>query len=176
MALGKDRTRIRFNSGNNFQIKFGSPTASWKNLGELVSGNLEDNTDTSTIVFSDGDSFEVKTLRKVKLSVTLAQTSKEEIELIDVLRDGFFEAYYDNGLVGGKYQEFYFKQINVIPKIKLEMKGNAHQVLEFEMNVIKQPTIVEVIPDTGLPEDAHASGTTPVAGKNNYYVILETPS
>lgn len=173
MALGKNKARIRLNSGNNFQIKFGSPSA-WKNLGEIISGKLEDITDSTTITFADGSTYDVDTTRKVKLSIVLAQTSKEELELVDVLRDGTFPAYYYNGIVDNKHQEFFFPEVNIVSKLDLDMKGATHQTITLELSVSKQADLAECTPDTDLPADAYASGNTPVEGKNNYYVILET--
>lgn len=170
MALGKNKTRIRLNSGNNFQIKFGG---SWQNLGEIISGKLEDITDSQTITFADGSTYDVDTTRKVKLTCVLAQSSKEELELIDVLKSNY-PAYYYNGVVGAKHQEFYFPEVNVLGKLDLEMKGASHQVVTLELSVPAQAELAEVTPDSDLPADAYASGNSPVEGKNNYYVILET--
>ncbi len=170
MALGKNTSRIRLFGGNDFQLKISS---TWTNIGHLLKGQVMDETDSQEVVFSDGNSIELDGKRKVKLVMTLAQTSKEEMELVDDLRGGAFEGYYYNGIVDGKHQEFYFKSLNVIPKMNIEVPGSPMQlVLEFSVN--PQSGNVSVTPDTDLPSNAQATGSSPVSGKNPYYVILET--
>ena len=170
MALGKNTNRIRLFGGNDFQLKVSS---SWTNVGHLLKGQIMDETDSQEVVFSDGNSIEIDGKRKVKLVMTLAQTSKEEMELLDDLRGSIYEGYYYNGIIDGKHQEFYFKALNVIPKMNLEIPGSPMQVV-FEFSVNPQSSDVSVTPDTDLPSSAQASGVSPVAGKNPYYVILET--
>lgn len=173
MALGKNKSRIRLNSGNDFQVKFGAPPA-WTNLGEIISGKLEDVTDSQTVTFADGSTYDVDTIRKVKLTIVLAQTSKEELELVDTLRTGSFPAYYYNGKADGKHQEFFFEEVNIVSKLDLDMKGSSHQTITLELSVSQQASLASVIPDTELPANAFATGVGAVSGANNYYVILET--
>lgn len=170
MALGKNTKRVRLFGGNDFQIKIGS---TWTNIGHLLKGQITDETDSQEVVFSDGNSIELDGKRKVKLVMTLSQTSKEEMELVDDLRGNNYEGYYYNGIVDGKHQEFYFESLNVIPKMNIEVPGSPMQiVLEFSVN--PQASNASVTPDTDMPTSAHASGESPVSGKNPYYVILET--
>ena len=170
MALGKNTSRIRLFGGNDFQLKISS---TWTNIGHLLKGQVMDETDSQEVVFSDGNSIELDGKRKVKLVMTLAQTSKEEMELVDDLRGGSYEGYYYNGIVDGKHQEFYFESLNVIPKMNIEVPGSPMQlVLEFSVN--PQSSNVSVTPDTDLPSNAQATGSSPVSGKNQFYAILET--
>jgi hypothetical protein len=171
MALGKNIKRVRLNGGNNFQIKIGS---TWTNLGHILKGQIEDQTDSQEVTFADGSTVDLDGKRKIKLTCTLAQTSKEEIELVDDLRSSTYEGYFYNGVVDGDHQEFYFRELDIVPKMNLEVPGSPVQIV-LEMTAAPQSTLVSVIPDTGLPNDAFASGSTPVSGKNIYYVILETP-
>lgn len=171
MALGKNIKRVRLNGGNNFQIKTGG---SWVNLGHILKGQIEDQTDSQEVTFADGSTVDLDGKRKVKLTCTLAQTSKEEIELVDDLRNSTYEGYFYNGIIDGKHQEFYFKELDIIPKMNLEVPGSPMQLV-LEMSSAPQDANVSVIPDTGLPGDAYATGGGAVTGKNRYYLILETP-
>jgi len=170
MALGKNTSRIRLFGGNDFQLKIAD---TWTNIGHLLKGQVTDETDSQEVVFSDGNSIELDGKRKVKLVMTLAQTSKEEMELVDDLRGNSYEGYYYNGIADGKHQEFYFESLNVIPKMNIEVPGSPMQlVLEFSVN--PQVVNASVIPDTEMPSSCYAAGESPVSGKNPYYVILET--
>lgn len=171
--LGQNKKRIRLNSGNKFQIKYGS-TPTWQNLGSLESGVLSDITDSVDINQCDGDDFELAGRRKVALDLVLNQTSKEEMELVDVLRDITFPGSYYNGIVDGKHQEIFFEELKLISNMKLDMKGNTQQKIALRFIGIPQATTAAVTPDSEMPDDAFASGAVPVSGKNKYYVILET--
>jgi hypothetical protein len=171
MALGKNIRRVRLNGGNNFQIKINS---AWTNLGHILKGQIEDQTDSQEVTFADGSTVDLDGKRKVKLTCTLAQTSKDEIELVDDLRSSTYEGYFYNGIVDGKHQEFYFKELDIVPKMNLEVPGSPVQIV-LEMSAAPQISVVSVIPDTELPGDAFSSGSASVVGKNVYYVLLETP-
>src|SRR6187402_2859065 len=106
LTLGKNTKRIRMFGGNNLQIKH--PTYGWRNLGHVITGTIEDKTDSQEVTFADGNTLDLDGKRKVKVSVTLAQSSKEELELIDDLRGGVYPVYYFNGVVDSKPQAFYF--------------------------------------------------------------------
>jgi hypothetical protein len=166
----KNTKRIRLFGGNELYIKM---AAGWKSLGHLISGTLEDKTDSQEITFADGSSIDIDGKRRVKLSVTLAQTSKYELELIDILRDGLYPVYYSNGIVDGKKQLFYFPRINIVPSMTIKSPDNPQNIV-LEMSV--QPMDVNV-PNTIMedtpPIDYAALFEENGASKNKYYLILE---
>ncbi len=169
MALGKNIKRVRLNGGNNAQLKISS---TWTVIGHLLKGVIEDITDSTEVTFADGDTTELPGKRKVKITLTIGQTSKEELELIDSLADSTFEFFYYNGIVESKHQAFYFKEIKIIPKLNLESPGAPMQIV-LEATAVKQAALVAVTPSTGFPSGAGFTGATPITGKNNYYVIVE---
>jgi len=175
MALGKNSKKIRMFGGNNLQVKF---PGGWQNLGHMITGTIEDKTDSQEVTFADGTTLDLDGKRKVKMSVTLAQTSKEELELIDSLRGGIFPVYYYNGIVDGKPQAFYFKEVNVIPNMTLKNPDNPMNIV-LEMSVLPQPGNYWInagnIQD--LPQGCEVWTTTNpyYESKNNFYIIIEGP-
>lgn len=172
MAITKNTQQEKINSGNNFQVKLSS---SWLTLGNIISGSLEKMADSLEITHADGYSHEKPAKRKCKLTVVLAQVSKEILDQLDDILNVNLEGYYYNGLDEySKHMEIYFKEIKAIEKIKLDMEGGKHQTIAIEFSVVAQASDVSVTPDTGLPGDAYASGASPVVGKNPFYIVLET--
>jgi len=176
MSLGKNPKRIRMFGGNNLQIKL--PADGWRNLGHVITGTIEDKTDSQEITFADGNTLDLDGKRKVKISVTLAQTSKEELELIDTLRGGTYPAYYYNGVVDGKPQAFHFKEVNVIPSMTLKNPDNPMNIV-LEMSVLPQDGTYWVnagnVIDVPSPCEVWTTTNPFYASKNNYYVIIEGP-
>lgn len=174
MALGKNTKRIRLFGGNNLQIKM--PSGQWNNLGHVITGTIEDKTDSQEITFADGNSIDLDGKRKVKVTVTLAQSSKEELELIDTLRGGVFPVYYYNGIVDSQPQAFYFRDVNIIPNISLKSPDNPMNIV-LEMSVL--PYISNFSIDTrttgAIPSGSEVSSYTQgyYDSKNNFYVIIE---
>ncbi|MCC6867083.1 MAG: hypothetical protein IT280_13085 [Ignavibacteria bacterium] len=172
MAITKNTEQEKINSGNNFQIKVGS---SWLTLGNIVSGSLEKMADSIEITHADGNSHKKASKRSCTLSVVLSQVAKEIMDQIDDILNTSVEGYFYNGRDElGADQEFYLPEMKPIEKLKLDMEGGKHQVLNLEFSVVAQSANVSVTPDTGLPADAYASGASPVTGKNPFYIILET--
>jgi hypothetical protein len=174
LTLGKNTKRIRMFGGNNLQIKL--PTYGWRNLGHVITGTIEDKTDSQEVTFADGNTLDLDGKRKVKISVTLAQSSKEELELIDMLRGGVYPVYYFNGTVDSKAQAFYFPEVNVIPNMTLKSPDNPMNIV-LEMSVLPQAskvslntTVAQAIP-TGSEVSGYAQGL--YEGQNNFYVIIE---
>jgi len=171
--MEKNTKRIRLFGGNNLQIKLAS---GWTSLGHMLTGTVEDKTESQEITFADGNSIDIDGKRKVKISVTLAQSSKEELELVDTLRNGTYPVFYYNGMVDSKPQAFYFKEVNIIPTMTLKSPDNPmNLVLEF--SVLPQISVVTVdtsfagnIP-AGTEVSTYTTGT--YTGKNNFYLIIE---
>lgn len=172
MAITKNTEQEKINSGNNFQILFGG---SWIILGNIASGSLEKMADSIEITHADGYSHEKAAKRKCKLSVVLTQVAKEIMDKIDEILAVPVSGYFYNGMDGfEKHMEFFMPEMNTVEKLKLDMEGAKHQTLAVEFSVVAQDGNASVTPDTGLPGDAYATGSSPVTGKNPFYVILET--
>ncbi len=170
----KNVNRIVVNGGNDLQIKFGTSPA-WESLGHIISGKINDKTDNIEVVFADGDGVDLDGKRKVTGEFVLAQTSKSEIELLDVLRTSSFPMYFYNGIKESKYQEFYFKEVKIIADMELAISGNELQKILFKFSGVPQTANVAPTPSTDLPTAAKSHATaTPVTGKNKYYVVIET--
>lgn len=169
MALGKNVKRIRINALSDVFLKISS---TWTDIGKVLKGVLEDITDSVEITFADGDSTELDGKRKVKLTITLPQTAKDELSLVDSLRGATFECALNLGNIDGKRQCIYIKEIKPIPKLSLEIPGNPIQIV-FEASAVKQSAAVSVTPSTGLPAGMAFTGADPIVGSNNYYVIVE---
>ncbi|MBS1513861.1 MAG: hypothetical protein JSS63_02440 [Bacteroidetes bacterium] len=173
MSLGKNTKRIRMFGGNNLQIKLPS---GWTNLGHVITGTIEDKTDSQEVTFADGNTLDLDGKRKVKVSITLAQTSKEEIELIDTLRGGVFTVFYYNGLVDSKPQAFYFKEVNIIPNLSLKSPDNPMNIV-MEMSVLPQPGVFSIDTNSpyAIPAGTEVATYTPglYYSSNNFYVIIE---
>ena len=174
MAITKNTKRIRMFGGNDLFIK---KPSGWESLGHVMTGTIEDKTDSQEITFADGNTIDLDGKRKVKVQITLAQTSKEELELVDSLRGGVYPLCYYNGVVDSKPQAFYFAAVNVIPTMTLKSPDNPMNIV-LEMSSQPQGDLVALNASetAGLPSSASYSGFTGnYIGKNNYYVILEGP-
>lgn len=168
-TYGKNTKRIRLFGGNELKIFFNN---GWQPLGHILSGTLEDKTDSQEITFADGNSIDIDGKRRVKLSATLAQTSKDELELIDQLRNNVYPVFYSNGIIDGKRQMFYFPEVNVIPSMTLKSPDNPQNIV-LEMSVQPQLNNVEV-PSSSLPAANVDSSTPPsVTSMNKFYAIIE---
>lgn len=164
----KNKNEIRLNSGNEFQVK----DTAWLSLGHILSGKLVNSTDMQEVVFASGESLELEGKRKCKLSVVLAQTSKDILDELDGLRGKILPVYYYNGTADGKHMEFYFPEATIVANLDLDMKGQSHQTVALELSVAPQDGNAAVN-DGDLPAEAKYSGTFPVNGTNPYYVVLE---
>lgn len=176
-TYAKDTGRIRVNGGNNVKIKFGSSPA-WNSVGHTVSGKIVDSQDSIEVVFADGESIECDGKRKCSVNLIIAQSSKDEIEMVDVIRNlgKNVELYIYNGIVDGYYQEFYFKECKVIGKTELAIEGNKHMQVALDLSAQPQATNCAVSADA-LPTDAKAydaSEPPTYTGVNHYYVCIET--
>ncbi len=172
MSLGKNTKRIRMFGGNDLFIKF--PSLGWQNLGHVITGSIEDKTDSQEVTFADGNTLDLDGKRKVKVSITLAQTSKEELELIDTLRGGTYPMYYYNGMVDSKHQAFYFPEVNIIPSMTLKSPDNPMNVV-LEMSAMPQASNVSLSAAAGtFPSGSVMSSYTgSYLGKNNFYIIID---
>ena len=165
----KNTKRIRLFGGNDLFIKL---PQGWKSLGHMLSGTIEDKTDSQEITFADGNSIDIDGKRRVKLSVTLAQTSKHELELIDVLRNSLYPVYYSNGVVDGKRQIFYFPQVNVIPSMTIKSPDNPQNIV-LEMSVQPQASAVPNPTTDPPPIENFSDFVSQPTSMNKFYSILE---
>lgn len=168
MSLGKNTKRTRINGGNDFQIK----DTTWKSVGNILTGTIEDITDSQEITFADGNSIDIEGKRKVKVTVTLAQTSKEELELIDDWRDGLYPAYFYNGVVDGKKQAFYFKQLNLIPSMTIKSPDTPQSIV-LVFTAEPQTAVFSYTPSSDFPAGSDVAGASSGTSKNKFYAIAE---
>jgi hypothetical protein len=166
-VYSKNTKRIRLFGGNELRIFFGGQ---WQSLGHIITGTIEDKTDSQEITFADGNSIDIDGKRRVKLSVTLAQTSKDELELIDVLRGGLYSVYYSNGVVDGKKQSFYFPEVNVVPSMTLKSPDNPQNIV-LELSVQPQLNNVQVTQPEVPASEFDSFGT--ITSMNKFYAIIE---
>jgi len=174
MAITKDVNGVRVNGGNDSQIYYGG---GWKSFGNILTATIEDITDSQEITFADGDSVDIDGKRKVKISQSLAQTDKEVLDLVDVLRYGKYPLHLDCGEVvkAGvrKRQYFYAPALNVIPKMTLKFPDSPISLM-LEGTLEKQATPVQVIiGTTSLPSGLEDSAPVTITSLNNYYCIYE---
>lgn len=174
MAITKDVNRVRVNGGNDAQVYY---SGGWKSLGNILTATLEDITDSAEITFADGDSVDIDGKRKVKVMITLAQTTKEELDLVDTLRYGKYAMQLDCGeiVTGGtrKRQYLYIPAFNFIPKLSFKMPDSPMQFV-MEGTAEKQATPVSVIVGTtSLPGNIEDTAPITYTSLNNYYLIYE---
>lgn len=172
MSITKNTKRIRMFGGNDLHIKRAS---GWTSLGHVITGTIEDKTDSQEVTFADGNTLDLDGKRKVKLSITLAQTSKEELELIDTLRSGTYPVYYYNGMVESKHQAFYFPEVNVIPNMTLKSPDNPMNIV-LEMSVMPQSSTASLNANSAFSfpaGTAMSSYTGNYVGQNNFYIIID---
>lgn len=165
----KNTKRIRLFGGNELKIYFEN---GWKALGHILTGTLEDKTDSQEITFADGNSIDIDGKRRVKLSITLAQTSKDELELIDKLRGSVYSVFYSNGIVDSKTQSFYFPEVNVVPSMTLKSPDNPQNIV-LELSVQPQLSNVEVSTSVSLPPGVTLDSGATVTSLNKFYAIIE---
>lgn len=174
MAITKDTNGVRVNGGNDTKVYY---SGAWNSLGNIMTATIEDVTDSQEITFADGDSVDIDGKRKVKVAMTLAQSTKEVLELVDVLRSGKFPVHIDCGEVVvsavRKRQYIYIPAFNFIPKMTLKFPDSPISLM-MEGTAEKQSTEVQiVIGTTNLPGDLEDSTPTTVTSLNRYYVIYE---
>lgn len=171
MAITKNKNEIRLKSGDNFKVYYNS---AWITLGHILGGVVTRQESTEEIVLASSDAFDKRTTRKVTFKVRLAQQAKEILDTLDGVFDTPVKVYYYNGKEDNKHQELYIPEVQFRANMELNMDGKTHQVVEIEGSVLPQTSNVSVTPNTGLPSDKYASGGSPVAGTNPYYLLLET--
>lgn len=162
--MPKNNSAVRVYGGNNVLAGHLSFSGFWKDLGNIISYKLMDETGETEVTFANGDSLTLDGNRKVRLEVLLAEVDKSKLDLIDTLRSLALQLYIDNGKVAGKNQYMFFKEVNLIPKLTLEVPGNPQQIM-MVFSVNPQSDLVSIT----------VSGTT-YTGNNNYYVIFEPSS
>lgn len=171
MSTTKSNAKIRIKGGNDAQFKL----TAWEVAGNVNTGKLQYAGDTVSVSFPDNNALELGGVNKCSLDIILAQSSKDDFDLIDELRDaGPVPFYYYNGIVDGKHQELYFPQVRVIPNIDLDFEAGKVQLLKIKLSAQPQSENAECIPNTDLPTGKHATGTSAVTGKNQFFVVLET--
>lgn len=174
MSVTKSKNKVRIIGGNNAYFKYGSPSA-WVTAGNINTGKLSYTGDTVEITFPDNTTLDLDGKTKCTLDIILAQSSKDDFDLVDILRSaGPIPFYYYNGIVDGKHQEFYFPQVRVIPQVDTDFEAGKVQLIKIKLSAQPQDTLASCIPNTDLPTDKHATGSTAVTGVNQYFVILET--
>lgn len=171
MAITKNKNEIRLRSGNNFKVYYNS---AWITLGNILSGKLTRNENTADITFADGESFKKRTTRMCTMQAVLSQVSKEILDTIDGILESTVKLYYYNGLANSKHMEIYCPEAEGYANYDLEMSGDKHQILTIEFSILPQSADASVTPNSDLPSDKYATGGSPVAGTNPYYVLLDT--
>lgn len=168
----KSKDGIRFQSGNLFLVKLGS--GAWEGLGHVIGGKLDIVASENSTVLADGETVSKRGSRKATFAVTLAQTNKSVLDRLFALSGQNIIAYYHNGLEGGYYQEIYIPSLEVIEEMSLDMKGNQAQsvMIKGAVNPADSGT-ASCTPDTDLPDEAYATGASPLNSNNPYVVILE---
>lgn len=171
MAITKNDDQVKINSGNNFKVKH---NGAWISFGNTVEGTLEKTASKKEIMYSSGYAFDKASKRKGSLMIVLAQNSKEIIDMVDQILSGSKALYLYNGLDDSKHQEIYIPAARCIENLKLEMKGDSHQVIALEFAISPQSGNASVIPNTDMPSDRYASSGSVQTGYNPFFVILET--
>lgn len=169
----KNRKLIRFNSGGGVYFKKNGATT-WENLGEVEVAVLERKSATNKAGFMSGDTLKKRGERTCDLKITLSQDDKTVMDRIDALLDDTCAIMIDNGLEGGKYQEFYLPECEIMENMSITMGGSKQQTVGLDISVYPQGANVSCTPDTDLPDEARATGASPVTGTNPFYLILET--
>lgn len=171
MAITKNKNEIRLRSGNNFKVKYNN---SWITLGNILSGKLTRSEGAEEVVLADGDAFEKRTTRKAMLEIVLSQVSKEILDTLDGIFSSTLPIYYYNGLANSKQMEIYIPEAEGKANFDIVMDGKTHQTVNVVFNLMPQNANASVTPNTDLPSDKYATGSSPVSGTNTFYVILET--
>ena len=168
----KSKTAIKFNSGNNFYIKYGA--TDWENLGNLQEGKLVTDTSENTAPFANGTEMTRGGTTKVNLQITLSQSNKDIIDRIRTLNKKVVKGYYYNGDDGGTYDEFYFPECILINKGTINMGGNTQQNFEILLSVVPQDAAASCTPNTDFPTVKKSTSADVNTGADEFYVRVET--
>lgn len=167
MPYGKKPNRIRQFMGDNLQIKIND---AWTAMSKQNKWRLQYEEESTETTFADGTTQKIKTIRRAMLTVTLAQTSGEEIGLFDVLRQQeTVEIWTDGGLVDGKSLSFYIPAAMSVSKLDLETPKSPNMTLDIEFSCQPQSSNVAVA-KTALPTEAVAD--TNNTGTNEYFCTI----
>jgi len=162
--------RYRLFGGDDLLVYFNGNIHS---LGHLITGTLTDKTVTQEITFADGNTLDLDGKRSVNLNLTVAQTTKEELELVDSLRGKKFPLFYNNGLVDSQNQIYFFPEAEIKPTITLKSPDNPKNiVLEIKVNPLNSKVELEndahIVPHTLLPKIP-----TQAVSDNNFYLLTK---
>jgi chloramphenicol 3-O-phosphotransferase len=175
MAIVKDVSEIRINSGNNFQIYL---STAWETLGNIASGKFSQKGSTVDGMFASGYKWKKRGSSEASFTVVLTQVTAEIYKRIMQLVGKTIKFYYDNGQNdNSEYMELFSNQAQIIEAIDIDMKGQAAQ--EIGLEIALNPSdetggIMTCTPDTDLPDDAHATGASPVDSASPFIVMIDT--
>lgn len=165
----KSQKRVRKTGANEVWYKL--PAGSWICVGLVNQGYVApvDETTYDKVPLAGAITATIGSTREAGFEGQLAQTGKDELDLIDSLNGKTGELYVYDGTVSTNYLEFYFKEVEF--QVTSRKQEGQLQVIDFKCNAVKQDTAVSVA-DTALPTVKKAAAGT--YNGNNYYVKIET--
>ena|SRR3990167_5905292 len=107
----------------------------YHDIGYIASHKFQDNTPLEDIFDEAGNQVASdEGNRVVKITGTLMQTDGETFDIASDTRGNFYRAYIYNGIVNGKYQEFFCGICKIAPMIDVDYPGAR---TPFEISILK---------------------------------------
>ncbi len=165
----KSQKRVRKTGGNDVWYKL--PSGSWICVGLVNQGYVVpvDETAYDKVPLAGAITATIGSTREVGFEGQLAQSGKDEIDLIESLNGKTGELYVYDGTVDNKHQEYYFKEVEF--QVNSRKTEGQLNVIDFKCNAVKQDAAISIA-DTGLPTIKKATAGT--YNGNKYYAQIET--
>ncbi|HAX49689.1 MAG TPA: hypothetical protein PK605_00440 [Ignavibacteria bacterium] len=165
----KSQKRVRKTGANEVWYKL--PSGSWTCVGLINQGYVApvDETTYDKVPLAGAKTVTIGGTREVGFEGQLAQSGKDELDLIDLLNNKTGELYVFDGTVATDYLEFYFKEVEF--QVTSRKTEGQLQVIDFKCNAVEQDAAVSIA-DTGLPTVKKAAAGTYTG--NKYYAKIQT--
>lgn len=166
MALGKNRKRRKKWSGDDTRIKLGS---TWTNIGKQLKWTLEYMYEAEEDTYADGTTDLIESKQKGVLKIEGAQTSIEELGLLDqLIALGTVEvALLGHSNIDGKVQYFYIPAAAPSGGWSLE---SGNRKTDLVLSCSPQPDVFETTTEQ-MPADFVVADTT---STNRFFNMMET--
>jgi hypothetical protein len=134
MALGKDRSRINVRGGGTLLMRELKPTATdgFSDMGVVESIVLSDESGMIDIPDAEGNALEyLQGSRRVGIEITLAQTSKDEVDFVTNCGGKYYDVFYAVPMEDLTTQSISFCLVKFKPGNQLTFAGSTKRTCKL---------------------------------------------